>query len=123
MADITPLHPDEEVVLDTDYLPGETPEELAERLGDAVNADALGDTEPPPPSHNPTVGDDVASMAVLITQVAKDFRIKPDLAFKLLELTLNYKLAMRQLTSAPPSFIPPYPTSPETEETTDGDEA
>lgn len=121
MADITPLRPADEVF---DEIEAEDPAPLEEVLldehGNEVPTEE-GFATPPP--HNPTVGDDVASMAVLITQVAKDFRIKPDLAFKLLELTLNYKLAMRQLTSAPPSFIPPYPTSPETEETTDGDEA
>lgn len=119
MADITPLHPDEEVVLEDTNTPPLTDEEIAEALAGMPEQPE----EAPDQPRNPTVGDDVASMAVLITQVAKDFRIKPDLAFKLLELTLNYKLAMRQLTSAPPSFIPPYPTSPETEETTDGDEA
>lgn len=93
-----------------------TDEEIAEALAN------MSDDVPNGPPPTPTVGDDVASMAGLITQIAKDFHIKPDLAFKLLELTLNYKLAMRQLASAPPSFIPPYPTRPETEEITDGHE-
>ena len=101
--------------------PDITDEEIKEILGQLPDAAQSAPDAPPPPNPpTPTVADDVHSMAELINGVAKEHRIKPDLAFKLLELTLNYKLAMRQLASAPPSFIPPYPTRPEV---SDGDEA
>lgn len=95
---------EEEVVLDEN---GNAPEEVV---------------EPPPPSQPSTIGDDVYSMSALVNETAKSLRMKPEVVFKVLELALNYKLAVRQM-QGPSPFPPGFNPTPETDEqeTPDGE--